>query len=59
MEAFADRAARELRATGQPARKRTPIAEASELTPQEAQAVRHGDSDALAALGGLFDCATS
>jgi DNA-binding CsgD family transcriptional regulator len=40
MEAFADRAARELRATGQAARKRTPIAEASELTPQEAQVAR-------------------
>ena len=40
MQAFADRAARELRATGQAARKRTPIAEASELTPQEAQVAR-------------------
>jgi DNA-binding CsgD family transcriptional regulator len=40
MDAFADRATRELRATGQTARERTPVAESSELTPQEAQVAR-------------------
>ena len=40
MDAFDRRAARELHATGQAARKRTAVAESSELTPQEAQVAR-------------------
>ncbi|HEY1519408.1 MAG TPA: AAA family ATPase [Solirubrobacteraceae bacterium] len=40
MHAFAERATRELRATGQTARERTPVAESWELTPQEAQVAR-------------------
>jgi DNA-binding NarL/FixJ family response regulator len=39
MEAFAERARRELAATGETARKRT-IETSTELTPQEAQAAR-------------------
>jgi DNA-binding CsgD family transcriptional regulator len=39
MEAFADRAARELRATGETARKRT-VATSGQLTPQETQIAR-------------------
>jgi DNA-binding NarL/FixJ family response regulator len=40
MEAYANRAARELGATGQAARERAPVTEPSELTPQEAQVAR-------------------
>ena len=40
MEAFAERARRELRATGETARKRTAVATHEELTPQEAQIAR-------------------
>ncbi len=40
MEAFAERARRELRATGETARKRTIAAKQTELTPQEAQIAR-------------------
>ena len=40
MEAFAERAQRELRATGETARKRTAVAMNEELTGQEAQIAR-------------------
>jgi DNA-binding CsgD family transcriptional regulator len=40
MEAFAERAGRELRATGETARKRTAVAMYEELTGQEAQIAR-------------------
>src|SRR5438309_401824 len=40
MEAFAERARRELRATGETARKRTAVAMNEELTGQEAQVAR-------------------
>ena len=40
MEAFAERARRELRATGETARKRAPSASTQELTAQEAQIAR-------------------
>jgi DNA-binding CsgD family transcriptional regulator len=40
MEAFAERARRELLATGETARKRTPVATGAQLTPQEEQIAR-------------------
>ena len=40
MEAFAERARRELRASGETARKRTAVAMSEELTAQEAQIAR-------------------